>query len=181
MLLVVEKIRFRLTGDITMPDEVKLYGNILDNISDGVSFLDSRKKITYWNKGAERITGYSASEMVGSFCSDNILVHIDENGTCLCTKNCPVTKTLSDGNVRNVDVYLHHKDGYRIPVSVHVSPIKESDDKVIGAIEIFRDKSNEILDIQFIDDLKKAALLDPLTELANRRNIEMGNLFQPLS
>jgi len=44
---------------------------LLDNLHDGVYFVDCERRITYWNRGAERITGYSADEVVGSRCSDN--------------------------------------------------------------------------------------------------------------
>lgn len=33
---------------------------ILDNVYDGVYFVDAFRRITYWNKGAERITGFTA-------------------------------------------------------------------------------------------------------------------------
>ena len=37
------------------------YKEIIDNLHDGVYFVDRDRVITYWNKGAERITGYSAN------------------------------------------------------------------------------------------------------------------------
>ena len=58
--------------------------DILDNLSDGVYFVDPERRITYWNKGAERITGYPAGRVIGSFCHDNILNHVTENGVQLC-------------------------------------------------------------------------------------------------
>ena len=49
-----------------MNDSKVLYQNILDSIADGIYFMDTERKITYWNKGAERITGYSCEEVIGS-------------------------------------------------------------------------------------------------------------------
>lgn len=46
-----------------MPDEQDFYKNIIDNLYDGVYFVDRDRIITYWNKGAERITGYSAAQI----------------------------------------------------------------------------------------------------------------------
>ena len=54
------------------------FKKILDNIYDGVYFVDSNRYITYWNKGAERITGYSARQVVGHRCMDNLLNHVTE-------------------------------------------------------------------------------------------------------
>lgn len=43
---------------------------ILEHLSDGVYFVDTNRVISYWNKGAERITGFKASEVIGRRCAD---------------------------------------------------------------------------------------------------------------
>lgn len=62
-----------------MPSE-DLYREILENLHDGVYFVDTKRQITFWNKGAERISGYTAAEVVGSSCADGILIHMDCRG-----------------------------------------------------------------------------------------------------
>ncbi|MBZ0156918.1 MAG: sensor domain-containing diguanylate cyclase [Alphaproteobacteria bacterium] len=150
------------------------YKDLLDNLYEGVYFVDTGRKITYWNKGAERISGYSASEVVGSRCADNILVHIDERGKELCKHGCPLVSAMLNGKSHCEDrVYLHHKSGHRVPVAVSVSTIRDPGGTAVGAIEVFRDTDSRTLDPQLIEDLKRAALLDTLTGLPNRRYIEM--------
>jgi diguanylate cyclase (GGDEF)-like protein/PAS domain S-box-containing protein len=153
-----------LTGDF--------YKEVLDNADIGIYFVDRDRKIVYWNKGAERITGYSTSDVLNRRCADNILVHIDEDCNSLCTGGCPLACAVSDGSVRSAEVYLHHKSGHRVPVAVTVTPIRDSEGKIIGAVETFRDISTGIVDKMILEDLKKAASVDPLTELPNRRFIE---------
>ncbi|NPU84626.1 MAG: GGDEF domain-containing protein [Syntrophaceae bacterium] len=146
---------------------------ILDNMSDGIYFLDTNRTITYWNRGAERITGYLASDVLGSGCRDNILVHVDGDGTPLCQGGCPVLQTLTDAESREADVFLHHREGHRVPVNVHVSPIPDHTGRPVGVVEIFREITSDMAVMQYIEDLKKAALLDPLTGLVNRRFLDM--------
>jgi len=43
----------------------QFYQDLLDQISDGVYFVNRDRRITYWNHGAERITGYGAEEVLG--------------------------------------------------------------------------------------------------------------------
>ena len=62
---------------------------ILDNLYDGVYIVDKDRRIHYWNKAAEELTGYSASGLLGSCCNDNILNHVDEAGNKLCSDDCP--------------------------------------------------------------------------------------------
>lgn len=147
------------------------YKNMLDNIYDGVYFVNSERKIEYWNKGAERISGYKAIEVVGHFCYNNILNHIDVNGSELCLNGCPLQISIKKDKVMNTFVYLSHKNGQRIPVTVKTIPLKE-DGKIIGAIEIFKDESKESSVINDIENLKELSLKDQLTQLPNRRYID---------
>ena len=149
------------------------FRGILDSLHDGVYFVDVNKRITYWNKGAERITGYEGSEAVGISCSDNLLVHIDDKGMNLCKTGCPLAQTLMDGRVRETEAYLQHKDGHRLPVLIRVSPLRDVRGNIVGAVETFSDNSSKAALLNRIDELQKESLVDPLTGLANRRCIDM--------
>ncbi len=119
----------------------EVYKELLDNVEVGIYFVDRERTIVYWNKGAELITGYSSSDVLNRRCADNILVHVDEEGNSLCTRICPLACTLVDGNERSTDVYLHHKKGQRVSVTVNIIPITDAEGKIIGAVETFRDNS----------------------------------------
>lgn len=144
---------------------------ILENLYDGVYFIDCDKKILYWNKGAENISGYTSSEVIGKRCSDNTS-HIDEHGIQLCMTECPLAKTVADYISRETNLYIRHKKGHRIPVLARTTPLRDSLGQVIGAIEVFTDNSPKLAITQRIKELEKMALLDHLTELANRRYTE---------
>lgn len=141
---------------------------LLEEMDEGVYFTDPQRSVTFWNKSAERISGYCKQEVLGKKCSDNILIHVDHHGQALCTGMCPLANTITDGQSRLANVYLHHKDGHRIPVRVRVFPIHNENRQVIGAAELFVD-SSEKLDLQMrMEELQKMAMLDRLTEVANR-------------
>jgi len=150
------------------------YKQLLDDLYDGVYFIDRDLRITYWNRGAERITGYPAEEVMGSCCGHNILDHVNAEGTSLCLNGCPVSMTIADGSPREAQVFLHHKEGHRVPVQVRVSPIRDGEGAIIGAVEIFSENSTRLADLQRIEELEQLVFLDPLTGLANRRYIQMN-------
>lgn len=146
---------------------------ILENLYDGVYFVDRDRRITFWNKGAEKITGFKDAEAVGSYCSDNLLAHVDSQGTLLCKGLCPLAKTIEDGIMREAEVYLRHKAGYRVPVFIRTSPIRDVGGKIIGAVEVFNDNSPKIELASQVERLRALSLVDPLTGLANRRYAEI--------
>ena len=154
--------------------ELTEYKHILDNLCDGIYFLDRNRKITYWNKGAETITGYSAAEVIGRGCSDNILVHIDQQGNQLCCEQCPAAKALVDGQRHEAEVFLRHKQGYRLPVRTCIDPIVSSDGEIIGAVELFTDISSSMALREQVHELEKMALFDGMTEIGNRRYAQMN-------
>ena len=149
------------------------FKRLVDSLYDGVYFVNKSRVIQYWNTAAEKITGYSAKEVVGKRCSDNILVHVDSDGNRLCNSGCPLVDAINKGSPQEGEVYLHHKDGHRVPVTVRINPVYDADGAIIGGVELFTDISGKESTRMRIDELEKLALLDPLTGLANRRYIEM--------
>jgi PAS domain-containing protein len=61
------------------------YRRILDNLHGGIHLVDQNRVIQYWNKAAEKSTGYSAAVVVvRKSCADNILTHVNSSGEGLC-------------------------------------------------------------------------------------------------
>jgi diguanylate cyclase (GGDEF)-like protein/PAS domain S-box-containing protein len=145
----------------------------VDNLYDGVYFVDTERQITYWNKGAERITGHTAEKMVGRFCHENILDHVTEDGHHLCTEGCPLLATIHDGMPREAEVHLRHADGYRVPVLVRTSPIFDEQQAIIGAVEIFSNNHALFRMKQRVDELEQAVYRDVLTGIGNRKLLEI--------
>lgn len=149
------------------------FSSVLSYLDEGVYYVDRNRQILYWNQGAQRLTGYSEKEVVGRYCQDNLLEHVLDDGTCLCLELCPLAATILDGKCRKANVFLHHKEGHRVPISVQTLPIKDNDGKVLGALEVFlenpeTDDKNEKLKL-----LAKLAYLDNTTNLPNQNYMMM--------
>ncbi|GAB4492708.1 MAG: GGDEF domain-containing protein [Anaerolineales bacterium] len=150
----------------------QFYKKLLDHLYDGVYFVDRQRRITYWNSGAERITGYKAEQVLGKSCSDNILNHCTEDGCELCTTTCPLVHSIKTGELNEVEVFLHHANGHRLPVSVRTSPIFDETGHVVGAVEIFNNNSKAWFTRQKMNALQQKAFSDSLTQASNRRFFE---------
>lgn len=156
------------------------YLRMLDTMKEGVYFVDLDRIITFWNKGAERIAGYSRDEVMGRSCMDNILVHVDCNGVGMCTRECPLAYTMRDGVSREVEFFLHHRRGHRVPIVVRTTPLEDDDGKIIGGIELFNEVNSEETLRKRMEELEKRALVDALTKVPNRSYLdsELAGLFQ---
>ncbi len=155
------------------------FRRLLEGLYEGVYFVDLQRRITYWNRAAERISGYSCEEVVGHFCQDNILNHVDDAGTQLCYGRCPLMTTIEDGLPHECSLYLHHKKGHRVPVSVRVAPIRDSNRKIVGAIEMFVENHSSRTREAMTEQLQHRGFLDDMSGLGNRRYLEI-ELFNSL-
>jgi diguanylate cyclase (GGDEF)-like protein/PAS domain S-box-containing protein len=152
---------------------------MLDALKEGAYFVDRERRITYWNKAAERLTGFRSEEVVGHRCSENILVHVDCQGKNLCKEGCPLLATMEDTLTRESEVFFHHRRGHRVPVSVRTTPLEDDGGNVVGGIELFAEISPEENLRERMAELERHSLLDHLTKVPNRSylNSELEALF----
>jgi len=101
------------------------------------------------------------------------LGHVDESGCELCRNGCPIAAAAADDLPKEADAYLHHKDGHRVAVTVRATPLKGPDDKVLGVVQVFADRSERSSLLAELETLRKEVLTDAMTGLGNRRYAEL--------
>jgi diguanylate cyclase (GGDEF)-like protein/PAS domain S-box-containing protein len=153
--------------------DANLYHAILDQVEDGVYFVDRQRRVLLWNRGAEALTGYPRAEVIGDQCENRRLCHVDESGRLLCMTGCPLQVALDSGVPLEVDAYLQHKLGHRVPVRIKTSPVRNRQNQLVGAVEVFRGTSESLRKSRLIEELSHLAMIDDLTRLANRRHFDM--------
>jgi len=149
-------------------------GVVLDALFDGAYCVDRSLRITSWNAGAEQVTGFSREEVLGTRCSDNLLMHVDAEGRGLCRGGCPLGQTVRDGEIRESDIFLRHKQGHRVAVRLRTVPMRDATGEIVGALEIFTDRIEPARLSTRLAELERLAMVDTLTELPNRRYLDMS-------
>ncbi len=152
-----------------MDFDVAYYKQLLDHLAEGVYFTDCDRRILYWNRSAEMLTGYRTDEVLGSYCHDNILRHVDEDDRPLCNDACPLSRAMESSRTVSERAFLYHKEGYRLPVQIRVSPVFDAAGTMVGAVEIFSDATDQVELEALNSGLRKLIRIDPLTRLPNRR------------
>ncbi len=108
---------------------------IFNSISDGIFTVDKNCKITSFNRSAEEITGFSASEAIHKHCFDIFR-------TDICNKRCALKDTLkTEQPIENIRVTIISRNGREIPISVTTTLLRDKQNTIIGAVELFKDIS----------------------------------------
>jgi PAS domain S-box-containing protein len=110
-----------------------LYAAIVDSSDDAIVSKNLHSIVMSWNKGAERIFGYSADEMIGqSIIKILPRDRLDEEGQILA-------RLQRGEQLDHFETRRQRKDGRVIDVSLTISPIRNSEGVIVGASKIARD------------------------------------------
>jgi len=135
--------------------------SILNSLNDGVYVTDRERRILLWNDAAERIMGWTRDDVVGRTCYDSILCHEDKEGRRLCGNDtCPMHRSILTGNSSTVPyiVFAQSKDNRRVPVQVTVAPVHDEAGEVVGGVEVFRDLSGLMGDLNLARTIQQSAM-----------------------
>ena len=110
---------------------------IVSSSDDAIISKDLNGIIQTWNRGAERIFGYTAEEVIGK--SITIIIPADRMG-----EETEVLSRVRAGlSVEHFETIRHRKDGSPVDISLTVSPVRSPDGEIIGASKIARDVTEQ--------------------------------------
>ena len=147
---------------------------IIDSSDDTILSKTLEGIITSWNKAAEKMFGYTEAEALGRHISLIIpSERLDEERF--------IISEVSKGNkVDHFQTIRLAKDGRKVHISLSVSPVIDSDGKIIGASKIARDVTE-----QYALELEKARLYEQVKEMNEKKDefiaVASHELKTPLS
>lgn len=115
---------------------------MLASIGEGLIAIDTNRKVIIINKSAEKMLGWKMKDLVGKEITELPLA--DEEGHLLPLKKRPTYLALTTGKSVTANYFFVRKDKTRFPIAINVTPIKLGD-KIIGALDIFRDITHEMV------------------------------------
>jgi PAS domain S-box-containing protein len=153
----------KLLQSVFFGNEHNLMTSLVQFSNDAIVAMDLDGKVLSWNNGAERIYGFTASEMIGGPITKLILLEVEDELPLL------IKTTVAGMKTGHYDTKRIRKDGKIIDVSQTVSPIKDENGNVIAISIIARDVTvqKEILkqSEQYARSLIEASL-DPLVTIS---------------
>jgi diguanylate cyclase (GGDEF)-like protein/putative nucleotidyltransferase with HDIG domain/PAS domain S-box-containing protein len=145
---------------------------LIDNMHDGVLFVDVHSKILLWNTGAERLTGVSSSAACGrTFLPSLLDMHNSHLGQ-IPDDECPVARAMDSGVQSIGRVNILGRQGHYVAVDLHMVPVRRSDGVLQGATVLLHDASPETSLEEKCQALHAQVAKDPLTQIANRAEFD---------
>jgi PAS domain S-box-containing protein len=133
--LELDRKNAELNESLAKQAEMQTYlGSILQSMNNGVIGIDTKGRITQFNRAAEHITGFGSPEALGARYAELFFREKDEETGLLHVLRS------GKGHQRDEKV-IWHKDGFPAPVSFQSALLKDHQGEVIGAVEIFNDIS----------------------------------------
>jgi PAS domain S-box-containing protein len=156
----------RYAADTPAAMEPAYLAAIMESSDDAIIGKDLRGIVTSWNRGAEAIFGYTADEVIGR--SINILFPPDR----LAEEAGIVEKLKRGERIDHHETFRRRKDGTDFPVSLTVSPIRDSHGTIVGASKVLRDISERL---ETKRDLEKVVM--ERTAALTQRNLLLREVY----
>ncbi len=138
---------------------------ILDNVEDGIYSTDFENRIIYWNKGAEKIYGYSADEVNGKIVNKDFKLYdvVD------IETQIQIVQELEKYRTYYFKRKEFRKDGYEIWIEGNVTLICDTSDKPVGLIYIVRDITGKLISetLNYLNAKLQKALREITANLLN--------------
>jgi PAS domain S-box-containing protein len=162
---------FGISHDITVRKLLEAknqhLATLVESVEDAIVGMDLERRITIWNRGAERLYGYSTAEMIGAVTSTLIPPELEGEARL-------IRERLARGEqISHFETARLRKDGSRIDVSLTMSAIFDKGGKIAGMASVARDITEQKA---LLAQLNRAQRLESLATLAGGVAHQFNNI-----
>jgi two-component system response regulator HydG len=138
-------------------DLAKHWKTVVDTLQDGLMVVDAAGTIVAMNPAAEKLTGYHAEELIGRNCG---VLNCTGCQTLDQKKGQPFCSLFATSAVREKQCLITNKAQRAVHVMKNASVLKDDNDHIIGAVEMFTDQSELVHKQMEVDSLRKTCHLE---------------------
>ena len=152
--------------DHTLSDN--FHRHMLNNMQQGVIFIDTEFRILQWNKAAERMTGQKANAVLQQFWVPAIAGLRDKDGFKIAEENCPFVELITTGERCERQYSIKTPDSNLLHLKLELVPVHNEQGILVGGAMLLDDISETAALEEKIANLHQRACQDPLTKVCNR-------------
>ena len=162
---------FGISHDITARKQLEAknqqLATLVESADDAIGAMDMDGRITVWNRGAERMYGYSAEQMNGTATSSLMPPDLEKEARLMREQ------VMRGEQITNYETTQLRKDGSKISVSLTLSAIRDSEGRIVGMASVARDvTAQKALEAQ----LNRVQRLESLATLAGGVAHQFNNI-----
>lgn len=123
-----------ISHDITsrkqLEEKNKYLSILVDSANDAIVGLDLGLRVVAWNKGAERLYGYSADEMIGAPISIIVPPELEDETRTIRLR------LMRGEQISHFETIRLRKDGSKVSISITLSPIRDGEGRIVGTAAV---------------------------------------------
>lgn len=170
------KILFHESEDLTDHEEMLAYNKILESLMKdmpvGCYVVKPDHTLIYWNKKAEELLGFKASEMKGKKCVDKPLGCAFTSGSAIPIHSCPATIAKTTGRAYTTQMFMKRANGKELLMQNTLVPLKNQKGEVFELVSMFIPLVQEDYDADVVNRIYELTTRDALTCLPGRKYME---------
>ncbi|MGI6112310.1 MAG: EAL domain-containing protein, partial [Bilifractor sp.] len=125
------------TSGYKAAEENRALLTLMDAMPIGCYILRPDQKILYWNREAEKLLGFTASEMQGMKCVDMPLGCSFTNGDRIPGGSCPALVAFATGKAQSMQMFMRKKDGTDLLIRNTLVPLRDQNGKINELVSFF--------------------------------------------
>src|SRR3954454_14766914 len=133
---------------------------LLDNAEDAIIAFDAEWLVTVWNRGAERLYGWAADEMLGRRAIDVVRVELSDE------QKLDARRAAAEGGRWRAEVTAHHRDGTPVTVEAITVALRGTQGEITGYLAIHRDitERQRVMDELWESQQHMETILESITD-----------------
>src|SRR5271166_1764520 len=172
VLSAIVDITARKAADLALRESEQRYSVLVDGVTDyAIYMVDPNGVVTNWNRGAQRIKGYRAEEIVGRHFS---CFYTEEDRAANAPQRA-LEIAARDGRYE-AETWRVRKDGSRFLADVVIDALKDDSGKLIGFAKITRDITERVQAARELEEARIGLVQSRAEEALRRAQAELSHV-----